>query len=740
MGMSQRGGVAKGLPRALANLGPDDLITHPYNKGRVLAHDRGRDAGKLIAMAGRREQKVKAHRKPLRSHNPLTAPFSIARDEADRFYGMQGVRDTRARAARVVSQGRAGREFSRDQIGKSMRLSEVGKQSSVSKAMSREDKKATATGAGAVGVGAGLLGGGIPGRTATRLTADVMRAPLHKKPIELLRARQAGAFGLRETGHKILRNVVLKPKVDAASGPSSSSRFRRGLNTGKIASEDKIIGHLRRGKIASNVALVGGAGALAYGMTGRKKEPVKKARSDQDRRDTAVMGAGGTVAAGSYGAGRLLRSQSRKWSRQSSAALNEADRILPGAGAHTVGRKYGEPVVRPTMDNKQINSRVLRGTSKTNVERLGHLRGRAGQAKYFANVYGAFGMGLRRGAAPAGLGAVALGHHRKSKRQQQAMAKAYRPGYFNASAPTERLSGENQRYRTEVQHQAARGAAVALGAGSTAALGARWAGHKRAPEAIKAGAAVARAKGVPKEVVSEASAKANRLHRWATPRRGRLLAASALASGGAVGANTVARWKRDEVTGIGQDLGRASAGDRGIRHAGRVTKSAATAIGIEAATKGGQKLATLSPETRKQLYRGAIIGTAGTSGAVGTGWAVSRNRRIKRENAALRASGPVMKAETVGFGKAHGGSNIREYDYLPENIRNDVGQGSIGVRRNPMSALDLFASSRIMAQSAAAARGEKVSRGRLSRRAHNEMAYAGSRAMLYSPTGRGSVF
>jgi len=408
----------------------------------------------------------------------------------------------------------------REGKSKKRKLSEVGKR------MSREDRqKAAATGAGAVGVGAGLLGGGIPGTRATRLTADVLSAPHHRKPVELVRARQAGAFGLRHTGHKILHDVVLEPKHAAQTGNSSSSRFLRGLYGGKAESERKIIGHLRRGKIASNVVLASGVGALAYGMSGRKK-PVEKAQRDPERLDTALVGAGGTLAAGSYGGGRLLRSQAHKWSAQSRAALNEAGRIVPEAGAHTVGRRYGVPVVKPTMSNVEITPKVLRGTSKKQIEHLGHLRGTAGQSKYFANVYGAFGMGLRRGVAPVGLATAAVG-------------------------------GKRIRDRSK----------------------------------------------------------------------------------------------------------------------------------------------------REQLARG-----------------------------------PVMKAEWVGVGKANRGTNLKDYDYLPENIREDVGYGSIRTRRNPMSALDLFASSRVMAESAARASGERIRGRRLSRRAHNEMNYAGSRAMIYSPVGRGSVF
>jgi len=400
------------------------------------------------------------------------------------------------------------------------------------------------------------------------------------------------------------------------------------------------------------------------------------------------------------------------------------------------------PAVRPDVKAKHVTDAMLSGHSNKAIETAGRLHGKATNQSYFGHVYGTMGTGMRRIALPVGAATAVAGGVGLRRNQQSRVKKAYRPSYFQGSAPTERLSGENQRFRTEVQHQGARGVAVGLGAASTAALGARWAGHKNAPHAMKMAAGAARARGVPKEVVADASAKGARLHRWAAPRRGKLLAASAALSVGGLGANTVARWKKDEITGMSQDLGRAAAGDRGQRASRRVTKGAGTALGIEAAARGGKKLAEMTPQARKKIYWGTGIGTAGVSGTAGTVWSVNRKRRMKRENKALQAggglTGPVMKGEWVGVGKAfHGGSNVREYAYLPENIRQDVGYGSITTRRNPMSALDMFASSRIMAASRAQGR---IGRRRLTQQAHREMNFAGSRAMLYSPTGRGSVF
>jgi hypothetical protein len=83
---------------------------------------------------------------------------------------------------------------------------------------------------------------------------------------------------------------------------------------------------------------------------------------------------------------------------------------------------------------------------------------------------------------------------------------------------------------------------------------------------------------------------------------------------------------------------------------------------------------------------------------------------------------------------------VREYGYLPENIREEVGVGIARTRRNPISALDLFATGRLMAGTQAVSVGHKLRPWQLTGRAHNEATFAGSRAMLYSPAGRGSVF
>lgn len=85
-------------------------------------------------------------------------------------------------------------------------------------------------------------------------------------------------------------------------------------------------------------------------------------------------------------------------------------------------------------------------------------------------------------------------------------------------------------------------------------------------------------------------------------------------------------------------------------------------------------------------------------------------------------------------------TNIRDYRYLPENIKDDVTFGIPRTRRNPISPLDLLASSKNMTIAQAAANREKLSRRQLKGRTNNEFLFAGARANLYRSIGRGSVF
>lgn len=81
-------------------------------------------------------------------------------------------------------------------------------------------------------------------------------------------------------------------------------------------------------------------------------------------------------------------------------------------------------------------------------------------------------------------------------------------------------------------------------------------------------------------------------------------------------------------------------------------------------------------------------------------------------------------------------SNIREYPYLPEWVKDSFAATTV---RNPLNATDLYAASRLMVQSQAAADGKKVRGRKLRRLTQAERRFAEGRMMLYSPLGRGAV-
>ena len=203
--------------------------------------------------------------------------------------------------------------------------------------------------------------------------------------------------------------------------------------------------------------------------------------------------------------------------------------------------------------------------------------------------------------------------------------------YFRAPAPLERDSGRRRRVQTESEHQAWRATAAAAGTASTAAVGARWLGHKNSPAVVAAAGRYARTQGVPKDTVVSAQKKLNEVGHWAKGKRGRLLAGALTAGAVSTGAGAVARWKKDEVQGVSQDLGRAASGrDYSVRKAG------VAAAGLEVGAFTAKKVQTLSPAAQRHLAHAVIGGTAvATAGATATGFE-ARRRRLRSERAQFR--------------------------------------------------------------------------------------------------------
>ena len=92
----------------------------------------------------------------------------------------------------------------------------------------------------------------------------------------------------------------------------------------------------------------------------------------------------------------------------------------------------------------------------------------------------------------------------------------------------------------------------------------------------------------------------------------------------------------------------------------------------------------------------------------------------------------------VSKGLVSKGTNIREYPFLPENIR-EWDTKVVRDSRNPISPLDLISSGRLMAQAQAAAVGRTLDKKELRRRGKSNARYYESRAFMYSPVGRGTA-
>lgn len=320
-------------------------------------------------------------------------------------------------------------------------LAELGVVSKYVDDRDRDRRKGAALGAGSVGVGAGLIGGGIPGMKADRLSVDFTRKGVSPtdRVRNFVRARRAGAFGYRVNAHQTMRDFELsdqgiKRRIPYTGKPREtySVEVRRAAERGKRAPEDTIIRHLKAGRKASYGLLAGGTALTAYGLHGRGKQrsgTVDKA--DSDRRDASLLVGGGTAAAGSYGGARLMERQGRKWASAAERNFDAAQRMVPELGGRrtspgyvtiktTKGGKsiplkfFGRtkvPNVRAEKRIRDLDADAIRsgGYGRSHALEAGRLHGTALNQSYFGHVYGSMGQVLRRTAVPAGLAAAAVG-------------------------------------------------------------------------------------------------------------------------------------------------------------------------------------------------------------------------------------------------------------------------------------------------------------------------------------------
>lgn len=278
-------------------------------------------------------------------------------------------------------------------------------------------RKNVAIGAGSGAAALGLVGGGVPGMKSDRIPIDIENAKGAKNKVKMAaRVGRGGIFGARDNMHSTAMGFSPKMNPDSFSGKSRYQKFRNSGIHGLRHAEDRVIGHLRVGKKGSNALLLGGAGAVAYGASRRRK--VEKA-SREDYRSRAV-GLGAGAAVGGAGVGTLLSHQGNNWLHEAKRDLDAAQRLTPKAGGATVTRtRRGKlKTVRATTKMKDITPEMLEGVSLDDAKKAGRLRGAAGQAGYFGHQYKINAKVLRRGVAPAGLGLAAWGAAGK-KRQQR---------------------------------------------------------------------------------------------------------------------------------------------------------------------------------------------------------------------------------------------------------------------------------------------------------------------------------
>jgi len=314
-----------------------------------------------------------------------------------------------------------------------MTLAELGEISKSSRDDNRHRRQDVALGVGSVGVGTGLIGGGVPGVKATRLSADFMHSdrPVRTRAANVLRARRAGLFGYRTNAHSTLKDFELSDEGISRRHPGhgNANFLRRSVEQGKVAPEEKIIAHMKTGRKASYGLLAGGAGLTAYSIASRKREEAKRQRvrkADNRRRDETLVAGGGTVAGGSYGLARLTEHQGRKWVGRSAQNFGEAQRLVPELGGYKErggkNKFLGRTKVRAVRAEKKvadIGDKALRGHSSQTIHAAGKLHGAALNQSYFGHVYGSMGAGMRKIAMPIGLGAAAVGGAGIARRKRE---------------------------------------------------------------------------------------------------------------------------------------------------------------------------------------------------------------------------------------------------------------------------------------------------------------------------------
>jgi len=302
----------------------------------------------------------------------------------------------------------------------------------VSKASSdkRHAQGSAIAGAGAVTTGTGLAAGGIPGVKGSYKDLERFKeGKLGQKARGAAKLGGGGILGFRHAFHEggVKWFERVEDKKSKIKNPTPSQEFTRARNQGKLAPEAKVLRHLAGAKKVAGAAVIGGAGATAYGLHRAKSEVRKDQRRGQSY-NAGLAGAGGAGAAISTGAGHVLGRQEKKWANKASHAVDEAGRLIPSmAGrkdptvtdkqfARQVKKHPGQPFPKsmyPVHSDEAMArdpKKYLHGVDHDTARKAGRLRGEAAQATHFAEVYRDTGKVVRRFRGPSAIvGGVAAG-------------------------------------------------------------------------------------------------------------------------------------------------------------------------------------------------------------------------------------------------------------------------------------------------------------------------------------------
>ena len=367
-------------------------------------------------------------------------------------------------------------------------------QRAVAKSGQKRDYSGAAVGSGSVVGAVGLAGGGIPGVKSKHIMVDVKGAKgVKAKTTKLAGAYRGGEFGYRHNAHHTFKTFGLGG--DAPKKATRVEHFTQGDKAGRVVAEDKIIQHLKVGRRASNVALIGGTALAGAGIHQRRKRVVEKR---DDFKADVTTAAGATTALTAGGVSRVLNSQGRKWSKRSAINHDTAEMLNPRLGGYDVKRtKTKVPDVVPhrsKMKNTNQAKTVFAGRSNKSAQAAGALKGEASQGRYFAATYGAAAKIARKVAiGGAAVGAVGLGakavnakrHEvtkaddlaaRRAAKATKKITLATRKATVETNYPIARLPRWESPARplppkmsTSTKVQAALGAAAIIGGGATIA-------------------------------------------------------------------------------------------------------------------------------------------------------------------------------------------------------------------------------------------------------------------------------